>query len=116
MWCGNCDAMSDVDATIDLANIIKKNEPELWEHMIQFRTYKNVNEYINNNNILIIPPTNATGTYVPVSLVTSNPDNVKEIIFYNLNEEVTDDVINSRTRSIGGLFKNKILKKNELNR
>jgi exonuclease I len=44
-------------------------------------------------------------------LVTSNPDNAKEIIFYNLNEEVTDDVINSRTRSIGGLFKNKILKK-----
>ena len=105
------DAMSDVDATIDLANIIKKNEPELWEHMIQFRSYKNVNEYINNNNILIIPPTNATGTYIPVSLVTSNPDNAKEIIFYNLNEEVTDDVINSRTRSIGGLFKNKILKK-----
>ena len=44
-------------------------------------------------------------------MVTSNPDNAKEIIFYNLNEEVTDDVINSRTRSIGGLFKNKILKK-----
>ena len=105
------DAMSDVDATVDLANIIKKNEPELWEHMIQFKSYKSVNEYIKNNDVLIIPPTNATGEYIPVSLVTSNPDNAKEIILYNLNEEVTDDVINSRTRSIGGLFKNKILKK-----
>ena len=105
------DAMSDVDATVDLSNIIKKNEPELWEHMIQFKSYKNVNEYIKNNDVLIMPPTNATGEYIPVSLVTSNPDNAKEIILYNLNEEVTDDVINSRTRSIGGLFKNKILKK-----
>ncbi len=105
------DAMSDVDATIDLANIIRKNEPELWEHMVMFRSYRNVNEYINNNDVLIMPPTNATGNYVPVSLVTSNPDNVKEVVFFNLNEEVTDDVINSRTRSIGGLFKNKILKK-----
>ena len=79
--------------------------------MIQFKSYKSVNEYIKNNDVLIIPPTNATGEYIPVSLVTSNPDNAKEIILYNLNEEVTDDVINSRTRSIGGLFKNKILKK-----
>jgi len=105
------DAMSDVDATIDLANIIKKNEPKLWDHMIQFKSYKNVNEYIKNNDVLIIPPTTATGEYIPVCLVTSNPDNAKEVILYNLNEEVTDDIINSRTRSIGGLFKNKILKK-----
>ena len=87
------DAMSDVDATVDLANIIKKNEPELWEHMIQFKSYKSVNEYIKNNDVLIIPPTNATGEYIPVSLVTSNPDNAKEIIVNQLGflEEVKDE-------------------------
>jgi exonuclease I len=58
-----------------------------------------------------MPPTTATGEYIPASFITRNPDNAKEMIFYNLNEDVTDDVINSRTRGIGGLFRNKTLKK-----
>jgi exonuclease I len=103
--------MSDVDATIGIANIIKLNDPELWEHMIQFKTHTNVNEYINENQFTILPPTTATGEYTPVSFITSNPDNAKEMIFYNLNEDITDDVINSRIRGIGSLFRNKTLKK-----
>ena len=105
------DAMSDVDATIDLANIIRKNEPELWDYTMIFRSHVNVNEFIQDNDICILPPTTSTGKYIPVCFVTSNPDNAKEMIFYNLDEEVTDDVINSRTRSIGGLLKSRILKK-----
>ncbi len=33
------------------------------------------------------------------------------MIFFNLKEEVTDEIINSRTRNIGALLKNKTLKK-----
>lgn len=105
------DAMSDVDATIGIANIIKSNEPEFWEHMIQFNNHSNVSEYVNENSLVILPPTTATGEYLPACFITSNPDNAKEMIFYNLNEDVSDDVINSRTRAIGGLFRNKTLKK-----
>ncbi len=105
------DAMSDVDATIGIANIIKSNEPEFWEHMIQFNNHNNVSKYIDENNIVIMPPTTVSGEYIPASFITRNPDNAKEMVFYNLNEDVTDDVTNSRTRGIGGLFRNKTLKK-----
>ena len=53
----------------------------------------------------------SNGEYIPVGHLTNNPDNLKELIFFNLNEIVTDDILNSRTRNIGGLFKSKILKK-----
>ena len=105
------DAMSDVNATIDLANVIKENDSELWDYMMLFRNHKNVSDFVQNNNTFIIPPTSATGKYVPVCYVTSNPDNVKEMIFYNLDEDINDDILNSRTRNIGSLLKNKILKK-----
>tara|TARA_Y100000768_G_scaffold152972_2_gene114315 strand:- start:1386 stop:2804 length:1419 start_codon:yes stop_codon:yes gene_type:complete len=105
------DAMSDVNATVDLANIIKENEPDLWEYMILFRNHKNVTDFVQENNIIIIPPTHATGKYTPACYVTSNPDNAKEMIFYNLDEDINEDILNSRTRSIGALLKNKVLKK-----
>tara|TARA_Y100000768_G_scaffold385192_1_gene370785 strand:+ start:1999 stop:3417 length:1419 start_codon:yes stop_codon:yes gene_type:complete len=105
------DAMSDVNATLDLANIIKKNDPKLWDYLISFRSHKNVSDFVQENMISIIPPTNASGKYIPACYITSNPDNMKEMIFYNLDEDVDDDILNSRTRSIGGLLKNKVLKK-----
>ena len=105
------DAMSDVNATLDLANIIKTNEPELWDHMMLFRNHQNVNDFAQTNDISIIPPTNATGGFVPACYLTSNPDNMKEMIFFNLDEDIDDDVLNSRTRSVGSLLKNKVLKK-----
>ena len=105
------DAMSDVNATLDLANIIKTSEPELWDYMMLFRNHQNVNDFVQTNDISIIPPTNATGKYIPACYLTSNPDNMKEMIFFNLDEDIDDDILNSRTRNIGGLLKNKVLKK-----
>tara|TARA_B100000035_G_scaffold131003_1_gene111363 strand:+ start:658 stop:2079 length:1422 start_codon:yes stop_codon:yes gene_type:complete len=105
------DAMSDVDATLGVAEIIKNNDPDLWEHLMVFRNHNNVREFIEENKICFLPPTTSTGDYTPVCYLTSNPDNAKELIFFNLCEEVTDEIISSRTRNIGSLFKNKILKK-----
>ena len=105
------DAMSDVDATLGVAEIIKRNEPDFWEHLMVFRNHNNVREFIEENKICFLPPTTATGDYTPVCFLTSNPDNPKELIFFNLFEEVTDEVLSSRTKNIGSLFKNKILKK-----
>ncbi len=105
------DAMSDVDATIDLAHLMKTNDPELWDHMMVFRNNKNVIDFIENNDLSIIPPTSATGKYTPACYLTSNPDNAKELIFYNLDVDISEDILSSRTRSIGGLFKNKIIRK-----
>ena len=105
------DAMSDVDATLGVAEIIKRNEPDFWEHLMVFRNHNNVREFIEENKVCFLPPTTATGDYTPVCFLTSNPDNPKELIFFNLCEEVTDEVLSSRTKNIGSLFKNKILKK-----
>ena len=105
------DAMSDVDATIGIAEIIKKNDDDLWKHFMTFTNHKDVSKFIDDNKIFIIPPTTSHGDYTPVCYLTSNPDNQKEMIFFNLKEEVTDEIINSRTRNIGALLKNKTLKK-----
>ena len=105
------DAMSDVDATLGLAEIIKKNDPDFWAHVMTFRNHNFVRDFVEGNKVCILPPTTSTGSYVPVCYLTCNPDNLKELIFFNLNEEVTDEIINSRTRNVGSLFKNKILKK-----
>ena len=105
------DAMSDVDATLGIAELIKTNDPDLWKHLMIFRNHNNVNGFIEQNKICILPPTTSNGEYIPVGHLTSNPDNPKELIFFNLNEIVTDDILNSRTRNIGSLFKSKILKK-----
>ena len=105
------DAMSDVDATIALAKLVKENDSLLWQHLVQFRTHQNVIDYLNNNEVLYLPPTNSSGEYTPVTYLTSNPDNQKEVVLYNLSENITDEITNSRTRQIGGLFKNKIIKK-----
>ncbi len=105
------DAMSDVDATIGLADLIKKNDSTLWEYLMSFRNHTNVTDFMSSNDIFILPPTNSSGSYIPVTYLTSNPDNIKEVILYNLEEEVIDDITNARTRQISGLFKGKILKK-----
>jgi len=105
------DAMSDVDATLGVAEIIKKNDANFWDHLMIFRNHNNVREFVEENKICFIPPTTSTGEYTPVCFLTSNPDNAKELIFFNLCEEVTEDILTSRTRNIGSLFKNKILKK-----
>ena len=39
------DAMSDVDATLGIAELIKRNEPDLWEHLMTFRNHNNVREF-----------------------------------------------------------------------
>ena len=103
--------MSDVDATLGVAEIIKKNDADFWDHLMIFRNHNNVREFLEENKICFIPPTTSTGEYTPVCFLTSNPDNAKELIFFNLCEEVTEEVLTSRTRNIGSLFKNKILKK-----
>ncbi len=105
------DAMSDVDATLRLAQLIKDNDCELWDHVMIFRNHSKVGAFIEKNKICIMPPTNASGDYTPVYYLTSNPDNQKEMVFYNLDHELTDEIITSRTRSIGGLFRSKVLKK-----
>ena len=83
--------MSDVDATIGLANLIKKNDSTLWEYLMSFRNHTNVTDFMSSNDIFILPPTNSSGLIFQTYL-TSNPDNIKEVILYNLEEEVIDDI------------------------
>ena len=49
------DAMSDVDATIGLAEIIKKNDHDLWKHLMTFTNHKDVSKFIEDNKVFIIP-------------------------------------------------------------
>ena len=94
------DAMSDVDATLGLAEIIKNNDIELWKHVIEFRNHSTVNSFIEKNKVCILPPVNASSCYTPVCYLTRNPDNQKELIFFILNEEVTEEIISSLNRRL----------------
>ena len=58
--------MSDVDATLGIAELIKTNDPELWEHLMVFRSHDNVSNFIEKNKICILPPTTSNGEYTPV--------------------------------------------------
>ena len=47
--------MSDVDATIGIAEIIKKNDDDLWKHFMKFTNHKDVSKVIGDNKILLYP-------------------------------------------------------------
>ena len=54
---------------------------------MSFRNHTNVTDFMSSNDIFILPPTNSSGSYIPVTYLTSNPDNIKEVILYNLEEK-----------------------------
>ena len=83
------DALSDVFATIDVARIIKNKAPDYWNECMKILGPRNLMEYIQTHDYFYAAPEHAAAnvTYKPLSFMTNNPNNNKELAFFDLNYE-----------------------------
>jgi len=101
------DALSDVEATLGIAKLIKQNNEELWQSCLLSRSPEIIQqELINKNNFLYAIL--SRDKLVPISLISANPNNPKELAFFNLNHD-PKEYANAKTSEIKTLIKEKII-------
>jgi exodeoxyribonuclease I len=83
------DALSDVYATIEVARIIKDKAPDYWNECMKILGPRDLMEYIQNHDYFYAAPEHAAANvkYKPLSFLTNNPNNNKELAFFDLNYE-----------------------------
>lgn len=83
------DALSDVYATIEVARIIKDKAPDYWNECMKILSPRDLMEYISNNDYFYAAPEHgaANATYKPISFLTNNPNNNKELAFFDLSND-----------------------------
>ncbi len=83
------DALSDVEATIEVARIIKDKAPDYWDECMKILSPRDLMEYIRTNDYFYAAPEHAAAnvTYKPLSFLTNNPNNNKELAFFDLNND-----------------------------
>ena len=111
------DALSDVIATRELAQLISKCDPKFWNHCLDISETKYCKEYIQNSDIFLIAPGYPSQKYTAASFLTANPYRDKEIAFFDLKNN-PDEHMDLKTSQIISLLqgKNKILRTLEINK
>lgn len=84
------DALSDVETTIAIAKIIKDNDPEYWNECMKIMTPNTLMTYLENGKYHFAAPEHVASNSImkPLSFLTCNPNNVKELAFFDLNYDV----------------------------
>jgi exodeoxyribonuclease-1 len=80
------DALSDVHATIELARVIKKSQPKIFNYLLSLKTKKAVAEFIAKNLVFVYTSSHFSSDYLHTTIVTSlnhEPINDSTIV-YNL--------------------------------
>jgi exodeoxyribonuclease-1 len=105
------DALSDVHATIGLAKLIKLKYPEYWNQCMSISHVQGFRDYLETDNVFVRAPSHPSHKYKPISYLTHNPNNLKELAFFDL-ENNAEDHYDSRVQKIISLIenKNKIIK------
>jgi exodeoxyribonuclease I len=112
------DAESDVYATIGLAKQIQNNFPSFWDACLQSRGPKFLMEYLKTDNYFFNAPSYpSSNKYNPITLLTSNPNNIKELAFFDMDYDI-DKYIDFRTSKIISTIsgKEKIIKIHKANK
>ena len=82
------DALSDVRATIGVAKIIKENAPDYWVECMKTVKPKEMEDYLNTSNYFFAAPTHTASTkYTPISYLTTNPNYLRELAFFDLEND-----------------------------
>ena len=83
------DALSDVYATIGIAKIIKDKAPLYWDECMKIHSHKNLMDYLMTDDYFFSASEHASAnlTFKPITLLTSNPNNPKEIAFFDLDND-----------------------------
>ena len=101
------DALSDVEATLGVAKLIKQNNKELWDSCLLSRSPEIIQEELINKNHYLYAVLNRD-KLVPVTLISANPNNPKELAFFSLNHDPAE-YANAKTSEIKSLIKEKII-------
>ena len=112
------DAESDVYATIGLAKQIQNNFPSFWDACLQSRGPKFLMEYLKTENYFFNAPSYpSSNKYNPITLLASNPNNIKELAFFDMEYDI-DKYIDFRTSKIISTMsgKEKIIKTHKANK
>ena len=83
------DALSDVYATIGIAKIIKEKSPAYWNECMKISSHKNMMEYLTSDDYFFAASEHSAAnlTFKPISLLTANPNNQKELAFFDLEND-----------------------------
>ena len=111
------DAMSDVYATIGLAQIIKEKASDFWEHCMNISNPNNFLSYLDMQDIIFKAPSHPSHDFYPISYITANPERSKELSFFDLNYDI-DKYCDSSLTGIISLIesKEKVIKILEINK
>ena len=111
------DAMSDVYATVGLAQIIKEEASDFWGHCMNISNPNNFLSYLDMQDIVFKAPSHPTHDFYPISYITANPERSKELSFFDLNYDI-DKYCDSSLTGIISLIesKEKIIKILEINK
>jgi len=83
------DALSDVYATIGIAKIIKEKSPAYWEECMRISSHKSLMEYLLLDDYFFAASEHSAAnlTFKPITLLTANPNNQKELAFFDLEND-----------------------------
>jgi len=83
------DALSDVYATIGIAKIIKEKSPAYWNECMKISSHKKMMEYLISDDYFFAASEHSAAnlTFKPISLLTANPNNQKELAFFDLEND-----------------------------
>ena len=83
------DALSDVNATIAIARLIKTKQPKLFEYQLNMRLKKTVKEFVNSNQLFIYSSGKYSGDFERTTIIrklAANTDN-SGVLVYDLRHD-----------------------------
>ncbi len=87
---GAHDALSDVLATIDLAKLIRRQQPRLYEYIFSMRDKKKVSKLLQTEPVVLHVSSKfsaASGCIAPVTVLCAHPKIANQVIVYNLRHD-----------------------------
>ena len=101
------DALSDVMATMGLAKIIQNKDPLFWETCLKARSLKTCADFLKSEEYFFCAPQASSSLkYTPISLLTVNPNDNKELAFFDLNHD-PEQHLETRVSGITSLIRSK---------
>ena len=82
------DALSDVRATIGVAKIIKEQASDYWNECMKTIKPKDMEDYLSTSKYFFAAPTHTSSKkYTPISYLTTNPNYLRELAFFDLEND-----------------------------
>ena len=101
------DALADVMATIGLAKIIQEKDSLFWETCLKVRSLKTCADFLKSEEYFFCAPQASSSLkYTPISLLTMNPAENKELAFFDLNHD-PEQHLETRVSGITSLIQSK---------